>query len=191
MRWPLLTFAYACLGACWTGPVAEPTPANSSTEIAPPRLRQAFDSLTLVRTGCLGACPAYTVTIYANGAVRWVGEANVASMGMRTGRTSRGQLQLLERKLKAIEFLAYDENGHKPIKPQCTTVRTGTSSRTTCNFADIVVCSDTSHAIVTFVHGRLEHRVDNAHCGTKGSAPLEELEEMIDEAAGTRDWVGG
>lgn len=190
MRWLLLTL-FAATGACWTGSAVEPTPTNSSTETSPQRTQYRFDSLTLERTGCLGACPAYTVTIYANGAVRWVGEANVASIGMRTGRVSRGQIKLIERKLDAIDFFAYDPFGAKPAKPQCTKVRTANSVSMKCEFSDIVICSDTSHAIVTFVHGRKEHRVDNAHCDLARSAPLIELEQLIDDVAGTRDWIGG
>lgn len=189
MRWLLLTLVTA--SGCWTGSAAPPTPANSLTETSTQRSLYCFDSLTLERTGCLGACPAYTVTIYANGAVRWVGEANVASIGMRTGRVSRGQIQLIERKLDAIDFFAYDQFGAKPAKPQCTKVRTANSVSMKCDFSDITICSDTSHAIVTFVHGRKEHRVDNAHCDLAKSGPLIELEQMIDDVAGTRDWIGG
>ncbi len=139
----------------------------------------------------MGMCPTYTVTIYANGAVRWAGEANVASMGMRTGRVSRAQIQLLERKLEAIDFFAYDANGVKPKKPKCRTVRNGNVVSTKCDFADIVICTDTSHAIVTFVHGRKEHHVDDAHCDRVKGAPLIELQQMIDDVAGTRDWISG
>jgi hypothetical protein len=187
VRWLLLTL----VAACWTGPVAvEPIPANSSTETSPRRVRLRFDSLTLERTACLGVCPAYTVTVYANGAVRWVGEANVHSMGMRTGRVSRGQIQLLERKLEAIDFFSYNEDGSKKGPPQCTTTRTGTSTRTVCNTV-ISICTDTSHAIITYVHGRKQHRVAIAHCDLAREAPLIELGQMIDEIAGTRDWTSG
>lgn len=187
MRWLLLTL----LAACWTGPVAvEPTPANSSTETSPRRVRHPFDSLTLERTPCLGMCPAYTVTVYANGAVRWAGEANVHSMGMRTGRASRGQVQLLERKLEAIDFFAYDENGMKKSKPECVTTTNGTVTTMTCNTM-ISICTDTSHAIITYVHGRKQHRVEIAHCDRVREAPLIELGQMIDEVAGTRDWSSG
>jgi hypothetical protein len=192
VRWPLLTLvAFVTLpGACWTGPVVEPTPTNSSSETRPRRTRYQFDSLSLERTGCLGACPAYTVTIYANGAVRWVGEANVASMGMRTGRTTRGQISLLQRKLDAIEFYAFDETGKKKSTPDCTTVRRGNSVTTTCN-TQISICADVSRGIITLVHGRKEHRVEVAHCNREQEAPLLELEQMIDDVAGTRDWVSG
>lgn len=137
----------------------------------------------------MGMCPTYTVTIYANGAVRWAGEANVASMGMRTGRTTRGQIQLLERKLDAIDFFAYDENGMKK-KPTCKTVRTGNTVSMKCE-SMISICTDVSRGIITFVQGRKEHRVEVAHCNREAEAPLLELEKMIDEVAGTRDWVGG
>ncbi|MFN0250989.1 MAG: DUF6438 domain-containing protein [Kofleriaceae bacterium] len=192
MRWPLLTLVTlgAFLGACWTGPAIEPTPANSSTESRPRRTRYQFDSLSLERTGCLGVCPAYTVTIYASGAVRWVGEANVTSMGMRTGRTTRGQISLLQRKLDAIEFFAFDETGQKKSTPQCTTVRRGNSVTTTCN-TQISICTDVSRGIITLVRGRKEHRVEVAHCDREKEAPLLELEQMIDDVAGTRDWVSG
>lgn len=188
MRWLLLTSS-VLVGACWTGTVVEPTPANSSTS-APAQRAHRFDSLMLERTACLGACPAYTVTVYANGAVRWVGEANVASMGMRTGRVARAQILQLERKLEAIGFLEYDRFASKAPAQQCTKIRTGTSISVKCDFSDVVICSDTSHAIVTFTHGRKVHRVDNAHCDVAKSASLIELEKMIDDVAGTRDWVG-
>jgi len=138
----------------------------------------------------MGPCPSYTVTIYANGAVRWVGEANVSSMGMRTGRASRGQIQLLERKLDAIDFFAYDENGIKKTTPQCTTTRSGSTTTMTCN-TQISICTDVSRGIITFVHGRTQHRVEVPHCDRVREAPLLELEQMIDEIAGSRDWTNG
>ncbi|MGE0400921.1 MAG: DUF6438 domain-containing protein [Kofleriaceae bacterium] len=190
VRWLLLTLALSVGGACWTGPVADPTPANSSTEAPPRRVRYSFDSLTLERTSCLGACPAYTVTVFSNGAVRWVGEANVASMGMRTGRISRGQIELVERKLDAIDFFDYDESGVKKSTPQCVTTRSGGMTTMTCNTM-ISICTDVSRGIITFVRGRKQHRVEVAHCDRIREAPLIELEQLIDEVAGTRDWVGG
>lgn len=137
----------------------------------------------------MGPCPTYTVTIYANGAVRWVGEANVHSMGMRTGRVSRAQIRLLERKLQAIDFFDYDENGVK-AKPECTTVRTGNTVSMKCTNM-ISICTDISRGILTLVAGRKQHRVEVAHCDREREAPLIELEQMIDEVAGTRDWVSG
>lgn len=136
-------------------------------------------------------CPTYTVTIYANGAVRWAGEANVHSMGMRTGRVSRGQIHLLQRKLESIDFLAFDEHGVKRSnQPTCVTTTNGTTTTTTCNTM-ISICTDVSRGIITLVRGRKQHTVEVAHCDREREAPLIELEQMIDEVAGTRDWVSG
>jgi hypothetical protein len=136
-------------------------------------------------------CPIYTVTVYSNGAVRWVGEGNVASMGMRTGRISRGQIHLLERKLEAIDFFAYDEHGTKKTDaPECTTIRRGNTVTMQCN-TRISICADVSRGALTFVRGRKEHRVEVPHCNRETEAPLIELEGMIDDAAGTRDWIDG
>lgn len=188
VRWLLLTSALVAQ-ACWTGPV-EPPPAAPSTEPRPPRpvSRYAFDSLTLQRTGCMGACPTYTVTVFANGDVRWVGQDNVATMGMRTGRVARAQIAALVAKLEAIDFFTYDEYGAKKVTQACTTVRSGSSVSVSCSFRDIVICTDTSHAIVTLVRGRTKHEVDNAHCRP---SPLTELEQLIDEVARTREWIDG
>ncbi len=60
-------------------------------------------------------CTSYTVTAYANGPVRWVGDSNVAPTGLRTGRISQGQIQLLERELDD-RLLRVRENGTKKTK---------------------------------------------------------------------------
>lgn len=181
MRGVLLAGALV-IGACWTG--ADGVPVEAPIAAKPVDKQPLKLRVKLERTGCFGNCPAYQVTIDGSGRVEWIGHANVQAMGRRTGKVSRANLDELVRRLEVARFFERDEYGELPLKPECQTV----GATTTCAFgASVSICSDTSRAIVTVVHGTRRNRVDNDHCNDRPE--LEGLERFIDRIANTEAWV--
>ena len=173
------------LGGCWTG--HEPTIADpiADPSVRQPRVPREPIRVVLERTGCMGPCPSYTVTIGSDGGVQWLGEANVAAIGVRTGVVTRSQIERLARSIDRAHFFELDDSGHTPVKPAC--VRTG--STVSCSMRSFTMCSDTTHAIVTITRGQRTHQVDDPHCSDQDRA-LVELENLIDEVARTESWIG-
>ncbi|MDB4959409.1 MAG: hypothetical protein JWO36_6978 [Myxococcales bacterium] len=161
-----------------------PEPVATET-VKTPHLRPVPARIVLERTGCMGLCPSYTVTILGNGTIEWIGEANVAAIGTRAGAATRTQLEQLSRMIDKARFFDLDESGHIPVKPAC--VRTGNT--VSCSISSFSMCTDTSHAIITITRGQRTHQIDDAHCFDQPTA-LVELEDFIDEVAKTDAWVG-
>jgi len=139
----------------------------------------------LERTPCLGMCPTYRVTIHGDGRVDWEGIENVVAMGRLDGPThvSRGDLEQLSHVIDEAKFFARNQYGDIESGPICTK----SGNTTTCS-SSIHICTDTTHARITVSRGGRTHVVDNDHCDDKPG--LDELEEMIDELAATRELVG-
>jgi hypothetical protein len=180
----VLVAALLVEGACWTGAdhtaVEPPATPQQATSREPLRLR-----VKLERTACLGACPAYTVTLSGNGRVDWVGHGNVAALGRRQGRVSHRELEELSRRLDRVRFFERNEYGELPAKPECTTV----GNTTSCAFsASVSICTDTSHSIITVNRGRRLHTIDNDHCSDRSD--LDAVEDFIDRIANTQAWIG-
>lgn len=178
----IASIASIALGAaCWTGssPPAEPV---ASEPAAAPASRF---TITLERTACLGNCPVYRVTIRRDGRVEWHGEQGVAAVGERHGNVSPERLADLDRALAEVRFFERDGRGElEQSAVQC--VKTGTT--TTCSMhSRISICSDTARAIITVKRDGATHAVHNSHCDP---SPLDALELLIDDVAGTRAWIG-
>ena len=173
--------ASALVVACWTGPVAPTQPAPSPQ----PALQPPIDlDVKMERTGCFGRCPTYSVEIRHDGTVVWHGVANVATIGTVTTRVSRLQVKRLAREVRVVRFFELDENGHIAAQPAC--VRTGTT--TTCSLSSVTICSDTPSAIISVRASNGAHTATDDHC--EEHEPLEPLEELIDEIAGSYARIG-
>ncbi len=173
----------ACLGsvACWTGSTS-PAEHIASEPAGAPASRF---TITLERTACLGNCPVYRVTIRRDGRVNWHGEQGVAAFGERHGSASSERLADLDRALADVRFFARDQRGELE-QPKLQCVKTTTT--TTCSMqTQISICSDTSRAIITVKRDGATHAVHNNHCAP---SPLDALEILIDDVAGTRAWIG-
>jgi hypothetical protein len=173
-----MRFAVAILlASCWTRSdqpaVTQPTVPSTQT---PPDL-----IVILERTGCFGACPAYTVAVGNAGFVLWDGEANVATVGSHGRQVSRQQVEELRRAIDAAQFFDLDESGQR--RHACTQ-----GGSATCP-GSVISCIDTPHAIVTVIRGDEKHIVDDAHCTSEPSA-LTRLEDLIDRVCGTDAWIG-
>jgi hypothetical protein len=171
----------AVLPACWTGAVVQ---EHAPTSAPAPRARETF-RVTLERTGCMGMCPTYRVDIDSRQHVaRFIGSENVAVEGERLVRVGDAALAALERKIEEVRFFDRDENGSLPVEQTCSS--DGTT--TTCTIgAKIMICTDSSHAIMTIRRGSKVHTVDDA---CKEDPDLVDLAALIDRISRARQWVG-
>jgi len=118
--------------------------------------------ITLERTLCFGACPAYKITIYRNGLVRYLGNSYVKVTGEQSGRISTDTLALLVRTLCETNFFDFKDRYEESITDLPTTI--------------------TSLAI----NGKTKVVVD--YFGAPES--LHRLESQIDDVAVTEHWTG-
>jgi hypothetical protein len=121
----------------------------------------------LTRTGCFGACPAYSVTIDGDGTVRFSGKLYVLVPGDHVAHISTNSVRELVRQFEAANFFS--------AKDQYISTWTDNPSQT----------------MTLVVSGRKKKVVD--YIGTDEGMPLaiHELEQEIDEVAGTTRWVEG
>jgi hypothetical protein len=176
MRWAA---TLVVLASCWTGDV--PEPAQPASEPAPkPRLTYA---VKMTRTRCFGHCPAYTVEIDRDGNVKWAGEDYVQVTGDRRAKVPLSEVRRLARAIDKLHFFNLDDSGN-PRREDCTREPDGTLTCSTF----VSFCSDTSHAVITVTRGGKAHTVDDAHC--HDNPTLDDLEQLIDTVAGTREWIG-
>ncbi len=64
---------------------------------------------SLERTPCFGKCPAYTVTIMADGTARYKGRSNAPREGEFTGKVDKATMQALFDRATAIGFFGYQD----------------------------------------------------------------------------------
>lgn len=64
----------------------------------------AVQSITLVRTSCLGDCPTYSLHIDANGDVTFIGKANVSKPGTQKGTITKAAFEELNQELLDFDF---------------------------------------------------------------------------------------
>ena len=64
---------------------------------------------SMERTPCFGKCPAYTVTIKADGSARYTGRSNAPREGEFTGTVDRATMQALFDRASSIGFFSYQD----------------------------------------------------------------------------------
>jgi hypothetical protein len=115
----------------------------------------------LERTSCLGTCPDYQVTIFGNGTVVYEGRHFVLVKGNRTRNISAEKVRQVLDKIFAIGYFSMkDEYTNGP-----------TDFPTTFTYVSM--------------KGR-EKRIEDYYDAPKR---LHELEDMIDQVSGVREWV--
>jgi len=65
--------------------------------------------ITLERTTCFGTCPAYKVSIFADGSVLYEGRDFVKTKGDAHGQITKEELQQLVREFEKIDYLKLDD----------------------------------------------------------------------------------
>jgi hypothetical protein len=171
--------ALLCAG-CWGSKhdPAKPPGGGSGSSTA-----KAYE-ITMSRTPCMGMCPIYTVSIGADGAVKYRGDKGVSVTGEQRGTADPVKLAALGELIRKVEFFSLDEKGRLHPKPEC---RPSVKSAD-CDRTDDVACSDTSSTIIEIAHAGKKGRIALEHCE---ALPADALEAAIDDAARTAPWVLG
>ena len=118
-------------------------------------------SITLERTGCVGSCPGYKVTILADGSVQYDGEYYVHVEGTRSATIPASNVEKLAARLQNENFFNWEEK------------------KLTClDFPEV-------HITVT-LNGQHKHVFE----GCNEAGPVLALADAVDKIAGTKQWVG-
>jgi hypothetical protein len=76
---------------------------------AQPSISAGDFSITLERTGCLGTCPDYKVSIQSDGALKYEGRFYVHVKGIREKKVPLQVVQRLAQKLREEDFFRWEE----------------------------------------------------------------------------------
>ena len=126
--------------------------------------------IKLERTQCFGDCPIYTVTIDAKGNVTYEGKGNVRVPGRQVDRVDVSRVAVLVATVERIGFFQMEDQYRVVRNPDGLSLHV----------------SDLPTTYVTVTHQGRTKRVEDYF-----NAPreLRELEEQIDEIAGTQRWT--
>jgi hypothetical protein len=120
--------------------------------------------MSLRRTGCLGACPDYTLTLWPDGRVEFEGRAFVTTVGPASGRIAEADARHLIDRLEAIDFFHLEDCVGNLDAPQ------------------LALAADTKRGL---------HRVTaTAGCVGRGVAEVERFAREFETAAQSQRWVG-
>ena len=142
-------------------------------------------SITLRRTMCFGWCPAYTLTIAADGGVKFTPEGAFSVRGdgpmpmlPLTSRLAADQISDLLAEFQKIKFFSlqkhYRPTGKNNIGPSCPEYST-----------------DSPSAVITIVKDGKRKTV-NHYLGCVGSKELDQLlalEHRVDDTAHAKEWI--
>lgn len=152
-------------------------PANSQADEPAGSTEQtgitAFDAISLSRSPCFGACPVYSVTVYADGRVTYNGDRHVSISGKQQAQADAVALEKLDRLLnsKRLPLIA----DYRPGKPACGTP----------------VTTDMPGAVIKIMHDGTTRTLHYY----KGCPNVPEwiirLADQIDQAAISGRWIGG
>lgn len=122
--------------------------------------------IRLNRTVCFGTCPAYLLTVKADGKVSFFGQDFTETKGQAEGEISKEKIKQLIAEFKKAKFF--------DLKDNYTTEECSTDTptvRTTLFINDKVK--------------KIEHSL-----GCEAPKELTDLENKIDEIVGTKKWIG-
>jgi hypothetical protein len=122
--------------------------------------------IRLNRTACYGTCPAYLLTVKADGKVSFFGQNFTETKGQAEGEISKEKIKELIQEFKKAKFFELNDN--------YTSEKCGTDNstvRTTLFINDKVK--------------KIEHDL-----GCEAPPELTNLEDKIDEIVGTKKWIG-
>ena len=126
-------------------------------------------NIRLERTQCYGTCPAYTLTVKADGGVTFVGRKFTKTEGQASGEIDQAKIRELIQEFKKANFFAF-ENSYTP--------RRGSD------------CATDGPTVTTSL--QINGSVKTVHHYTGCAAPRElgDLENRVDEIVGTERWIG-
>jgi hypothetical protein len=145
-------------------------PGPSSNQRSPSRgpapLIDVNTSITLERTECFGVCPAYSLSIQGDGSVSYLGTSFVKVVGEASSQVPVSDVQALVDEMWAAGYLEMNE----------PTACDGTYT-------------DAPSVITSLTLGAQTHRVSHYHGNPCSPAALTEIEDRIDEVAGSERWL--
>ena len=128
--------------------------------------------MTLERTPCFGTCPVYTVAISRDGKVEFDGKHHVADSGQATATIPPERVDSLLAELEAAGYFGFAD-AYVMDSPACGMYATDSPT--------VITSATRDGEIKTVRHDR----------GCSAAPPeLSQLEQRIDEVAGTGRWVG-
>lgn len=139
-----------------------------TTHVSAPVVRpDSKVTITLQRSGCYGACPAYTVSVATDGIAAFDGLSFVVATGKHTSTVDPAAVTQLGRRFVDADFYSMDDHY--------------SSNVTDCPTYDLAVDID----------GR--HKAVHDYMGTWEGMPavITELENEVDSLAQTPRWIGG
>lgn len=123
-------------------------------------------NVRLSRSACYGTCPVYTLTVVADGTVKFNGKEFTETIGRAQGRVDEEQLKALLQEFKVANFFDLDD---EYTSGSCKTDHPTVSTTLTINGAD-----------KTIEHDK----------GCDAPDELSALERRIDDIVGSDRWVG-
>ena len=96
--------------------------------------RSTLDSIVLERTSCLGTCPAYRLSVRADGFVRFVSRNQADNGRTESQRRGRDVMRRIERELERAHFSTLPEMRMGRL-PYCRTVMSDSPTITLSTFS--------------------------------------------------------
>ncbi|HET9907580.1 MAG TPA: DUF6438 domain-containing protein, partial [Anaerolineales bacterium] len=145
---------------------------NGTTASFDPRTTPVSDSplITLERTACFGTCPIYTLAIFEDGRVEYIGQDFVTITGEQTGSISTEQVKELLAAFESADYFNLQDQYTAPITDLPTTITTLSFEGKTKTISNYGGCMPD-----------LLIPAPQALC---------DLEIMIDEITNSAQWVG-
>lgn len=140
-----------------------------------------FEELTLERTVCYGSCPAYRITVFADGRVEYEGREFVKVAGTATKRLTASEIQQLRVELGKVNYFAL-RSRYSFARDGCPTVWTDNPA---------AITSVRRNGMVKSVHHYYGCRQQDRGSARGQPYPeyLTRFERRIDEIVGTTEWV--
>jgi hypothetical protein len=137
-----------------------------------PAAAPAGPAVTLERTPCFGTCPVYTVRISRDGKVEFEGKQHVADSGQATAAVPPERVDSLLAELEAAGYFEFAD-AYEMNSPACGMYATD------------------SPMVITSATRKGETKTVRHDRGCSAAPPeLSQLEQRIDEVAGTARWLG-
>ena len=133
----------------------------------------AADQLSMTRGPCFGACPMYTVTVWGDGRVRFVGDRFVQQTGEHEATVDPAAVAALFAHADSIGFFDLPQN----ITP---------ANEAACGSS----WTDMPSAEITIIWADRDQTLHHYHGCPKAPESLTAFEARIDEVAGTARWIG-
>jgi ankyrin repeat protein len=137
------------------------------THAAAPTIRpDSKVTITLERTGCMGSCPSYTVTVSPTG-ITFDGRSFVVAEGKHTASADADEVRTFAKRLVDADFYSMDDS----YRASATDLPT--------------------YVLTASIDGRIKQVVDYEGEWDGMPAVITELEERVDSLAQTPRWIEG